>query len=118
MLRPDIFQMAEKPGLGHGREHGDPVLIALAAADEDLIGGEVDVLHAEPAALEHPQACSVEQACHEAGRAIQSLEHGADLVAGENDGQPRGALARTTPSSHGRSTSSTSLYRNRRALSA
>jgi hypothetical protein len=92
MLRPDIFQMAEKPGLGHGREHGDAVLVALAAADEDLISGEVHVLHAEPAALEHPQACSVEQARHEAGRAIESLEHGADLVAGENDGQPRGTL--------------------------
>ena len=26
------------------------------------------------------------------GRAIESLEHGADLVAGENDRQPRGAL--------------------------
>ena len=64
MLRPDIFQMADEPELGHGREHGDPVLVALAPADDDLIGGEVDVLHAEPAALEHPQARSVEQARH------------------------------------------------------
>ena len=68
------------------------MVIALAPADDDLIGGEVEVLHAEPAALEHPQARSVEQARHEAGRAIESLEHGADLVAGENDRQPRGAL--------------------------
>jgi hypothetical protein len=51
---------------GHGREHGDPVLVALAAADDDLIGGEVDVLHAEPAALEVARMDGLADAVEEA----------------------------------------------------
>jgi hypothetical protein len=72
-----------------------------------MVGGEVDALDAEPATLEHPEPGTVEP-----------LEHGVNLLTRENDGQPLGHFARTTPSSQGRSISSTSLYRNRRALSA
>lgn len=92
MLRADILEMADEFGLDHPREHGDPVFVALAAADDDLIAGEVDVLDTEPATLEHPQPRPVQQASHEVRHALESLEHGADLIAREDDGQPRGAL--------------------------
>lgn len=46
-MSPEIY-------LGDGGEHRDPVLVALAAANDDLAGGEVDVLDSEPAALENP----------------------------------------------------------------
>ena len=68
------------------------VLVSPAAADDDLVGGEVGVLDAEPAPLEHAEAGAVEQAGHEARYAVELLEHGADLVAAEDDGQPLGAL--------------------------
>jgi len=55
MLRPDLLEVPEEIGLHHGREHGHPVLVALATADDDLVGGEVNVLDTEPAALEQPQ---------------------------------------------------------------
>ena len=73
VLRPDIFQPPDEGGLGHSRQHRDPNLVALATTDNDLIGGEVDVLHTEPAALEHPQIGAVEQARHEAGCALEAL---------------------------------------------
>jgi hypothetical protein len=43
-------------------------LVTLAAADDDLVGGELDVLDAESAALEDPQPGAVERACHEDGQ--------------------------------------------------
>ena len=78
--------------VGHGRQHRNAILVALAAADDDLVGGEVDVLDSEPAALEHPEPGAVEQAGHEARHPVEPLEHGAYLVAREDDRQPLGAL--------------------------
>ena len=48
----DGRQMAAEICLGDGREHGDPILIALAATDDDLVSREVDVLDPEATALE------------------------------------------------------------------
>jgi len=92
MLGSDDVEVPREVRLGDAREHGDPVLVALAAADDDLVGGEVDVLDAEPAALEHPEPGTVEQAGHEARHAVEPLEHGANLLTRENDGEPLGAL--------------------------
>src|SRR5207247_6677047 len=85
-------QMLGEIGLGHGRQHCNAILVALAATDDDLVGGEVDILDAEPAALEHAEPGAIEQAGHEARHAVEPLEHGAYLVAREDDGQPLGAL--------------------------
>jgi len=76
MLSVDGLEVPREVGLGGGGEHRDPILVALAAADDDLVGGEVDVLDAEPAALEHPELGAVEQAGHEARHAVELLEHG------------------------------------------
>ena len=92
MLGSDRLEVPVQIGLGHGRQHRDAILVALAATDDDLVRGEVDVLDAEPAALEHPEPGPVQQAGHEAGHPLEPLEHGAHLVAGEDDRQALGAL--------------------------
>jgi hypothetical protein len=54
--------------------------------------GEVDVLGAEPATLEHRESGAVQRAGHEAGRPLELLEHGVNLVADEDDRQALRAL--------------------------
>jgi hypothetical protein len=92
VLGSNGLEVSGQTGLGDGRQHRDPVLVALAAADHDLVGGEVNVLDAEPAALEHAEAGAVEQAGHETRHAVEPLEQGTDLIAGKDDGQPLRAL--------------------------
>jgi hypothetical protein len=92
MLSADGLKVPREVGLGGGGEHRDPILVAFAAADDDLVGGEVDVLDSEPAAVEHPEPGAVGQAGQKVGHAVEPLEHGAYLVAREDDGQPLGAL--------------------------
>ena len=43
-------------------------------------------------ALQDAKARAIEQARHETGHAVKPLEHGADLVAGEDDRESFGAL--------------------------
>jgi hypothetical protein len=52
VLSLDGRQMAAEICLGDGREHCDPILISLAATDDDLVSREVDVLDPEATALE------------------------------------------------------------------
>src|SRR5204862_869909 len=42
-------------------QHGDPVLVALGASHEDLIGAEVDELDGQAAAFEQAHPRSIEQ---------------------------------------------------------
>ena len=44
VLSLDSFKVPGQIGLPRGGEHGDLILVALAPADHDLIGREVDVL--------------------------------------------------------------------------
>lgn len=88
----DGGDVADQVALDDGRQHRHSVLIALAGADDDLIAGEVDVLDPEAAALEHAQACSVEQAGHESGWAGEAVEERAHLVAREDHRESHGAL--------------------------
>jgi hypothetical protein len=97
VLDPHRYEVHGQIRLGDGWEHREPIFVALAATDGDLIGGEVDVLGAEPATLEHPEPSAVEQAGHEARHPLEPLEHGADFVAGEDDWQPVGALCAHEP---------------------
>jgi hypothetical protein len=53
MLGSDVVGVPGELGLDDAREHGDPVLVALAAADDDLVAGEIEIPDAEPTALEH-----------------------------------------------------------------
>jgi len=39
-------------GGDYGGQRGGPVFVALAGADDDLVAGEVDVLHSESGAFQ------------------------------------------------------------------
>jgi hypothetical protein len=53
VLPADVDQMCGERHLDHRREHGDAVLVALAATYGDLVRRQVDVLDAEATALEY-----------------------------------------------------------------
>jgi hypothetical protein len=76
----------------HGsREHRHAVLVAFARAHHDLARSEVDVLHAQAAALQQSQPGAVEQIAHQPRGVGQALEDRAYLVPGQDDGQPFGS---------------------------
>jgi hypothetical protein len=92
VLRAHGLKVAHQLRLRDRRQHRDSILVALPTADHDLVAGEVHVLDPQATALEHPEARPVEQAGHEPRHAVQLLKQGADLGAGQDDGQPCGAL--------------------------
>lgn len=92
MLRPDRREMAGQLGPEYRREHRDPVLVPLSAPDDELTGGEVDVLNPKAAALEHAEPGAVEKAGHEAGCSLELIEDNANLAVGQDDGEPLRAL--------------------------
>jgi hypothetical protein len=107
VLSFDAGEMMAKLCRDGGRQHGHPILATLAVPHDELVRVEIDILDAQAGALEQAQARTVHQHGHQPGRAFESLEEGADLVAGEDDGEVLGRFARTTSSSHGRSRHST-----------
>src|SRR5437867_1534731 len=66
--------------------------VALAGAHDDLIGGEVHVLHPETGTLEQTQPCALEQDGHEPRRALELSDDGTNLLASQDDGEPFAAL--------------------------
>jgi hypothetical protein len=82
MLLSHAGEMPGQRGLNRRRQHRYAVLVTLAAAHDDLVAREVDVLHAQTAALEHSEARAVE---HQPRHTVEPLEHGADFVTGEDD---------------------------------
>jgi hypothetical protein len=75
VLGPDGREVSREVAADDGRQHGDAVLVALAAPHGDLVAGEVDILDAEAAAFEDAEAGAVEEAGHEPGGAGEALEH-------------------------------------------
>lgn len=61
VLGANRFEMPAEIGLGDGRWHRDPVLVALAPADGELVGDEVGVLDSQAAAFGDARAGPVEQ---------------------------------------------------------
>jgi hypothetical protein len=118
MLGSDRLEVLGEIGLGHGRQHRDAILVTLAAPDDELVGGELDVLDAESAALEDPQPGAVEQARHEVWHPVESVEHGTDLVAGKDDRETRGPLCAHDAIEPGKVDLQHVPVRNRRALRA
>ena len=74
------------------REKPDPVTIALAGPDHELVRFEVDVLHAQLCALEEPEPRAIEQEDHQSGYPSHLLEDGAHLCPRKNHGQAQGTL--------------------------
>jgi hypothetical protein len=83
----DALDVGGEVRLDHAGEHRRSVLLALPVAHHDLVSGEVDVLHPQPAALEEAQARSVEQGCHDPRDAVHAREQVPHLVAREDHGQ-------------------------------
>src|SRR5262245_64212548 len=92
MLNPHRGEMPSEVTLDDRGKHRDPILVALAAANDDLVRGEVDVLDPEPAAFEDPEPGSIEQAGHETRHALEPIEDGSDLFTAEDDWQTPGAF--------------------------
>jgi hypothetical protein len=90
------------------RQHGRPVLVALATPDADLVAPEVDILDAKAATLEDAQARPVQQARHEPGRPERRSISARTSSRVRTTGSRSARLARTTWSSHGNSTPRTS----------
>src|SRR5512135_1427338 len=81
--------LAERRPYGGG-QHGDAIRVALATADGDLAQLEVEILDPEPQALEEPEAGSVQEGADQARRAVEAVEHAADLAPAEHDGHAGG----------------------------
>ena len=79
--------MGAEFGLQAGWQHGDPVFLPLAVADDDLIAVEVEVLDSQSQAFQQPHACPVEQPGNEPVSAVEPGQQAADFVAGENGGE-------------------------------
>src|SRR5439155_24546482 len=89
---PDHLDMPDEIGFHHGGQHRHAVTIALTGAHDDLIGGEVHVLHSEAGTLEQTQPCAVEQDGHEPRRALELSDDGTNLLTSQDDGEPLAAL--------------------------
>lgn len=68
-------------------QYGHPVLAAFAATNEKLSALEVDVLDAQPKALQEAQTRAVEQGCDQPGRTAQRVKEGAYLTRRQHDRQ-------------------------------
>jgi hypothetical protein len=108
VLLADPIDVPDEIRLRRRGEHRDAIPLALPVADDDLIRVQIDVLHAEPAALEQPEARAVQQQRHQTRHAIEPLQDGANLGARQHDRKPLRALGSHHSSSHGSSTPSTS----------
>src|SRR6266481_7431202 len=53
VLGADSLEVGHQVGLDDSGQHRDPILVAFAAAHDDLVGVEVYILDAQPTALEH-----------------------------------------------------------------
>jgi hypothetical protein len=87
-----VVEVRPEHGLDRDRQHRDAILAALAVADHDLVRSEVDIFHAQPAALQQAEASTVEQERHDPRHAGQLLENRPGLLACEHDGQVLRAL--------------------------
>jgi hypothetical protein len=65
-----FVQMLPQPRFGGGWQHRDPILVALAATDEDLMIAEINVLYAQLQAFQYPHASTVKEHRHQLGHAV------------------------------------------------
>jgi hypothetical protein len=69
----DMLDLGTQTCLDPLRERNDAVLVALPFPDHDLAAGEVEILHAQPAGLEQPEAGAVHELGHQARHAGHSV---------------------------------------------
>jgi hypothetical protein len=94
---PDAIDLLAQGFFQGAGQQGDAVLRALAVADDEMALAEVDVLDPEAEAFQQSEAGAVEQAGHQSIRAVELVEDGADLVAGQDRREPLGPPGRGDP---------------------
>lgn len=77
----DVGHLAPELGLDGAGEHGDAVVAALAAANDNLAALEGQALEADAEGLHQPEPGAVEQLGHESSCAARLGEDGGNLVA-------------------------------------
>jgi len=92
VLETCSLKMRSQARLDRGGQHGDAILVAFSAADNDLVGREVDVFDAEPCAFQQPEASAVQQNGHPPRGAVKPLDDSADFLAGQDDRKALRAL--------------------------
>ena len=107
VLLPNALEMPGQIRLQHLRQHRHPVLVALARTHHDLVAPEVHVLDSKAATLEQAQARPVEQVAISRGTPSSGWRTARTSSRVRITGSRCGRFARTTPSSQGRSSSST-----------
>ena len=70
MLCAAPVEMPCEVRLDHGRQYGHPILVALGAPNDDLVGREIDVLDTEAAAFEQTESRAIQQERHQARDAV------------------------------------------------
>ena len=80
-------QVSRELGLYRGRQHRDPILVALAGTHHELVGAEVDVLHTQPAGFQDREPSSIHEIRHQADGVVEPRQQGSHLVTSEDDRQ-------------------------------
>ena len=92
MLSTHVVEVRHEHGLDRRGQHRDSIFAALAIPDHDLVRRDVDVFHAQPAALQQAEASTVEKKRHDPRHAGQLLQDRPGLLAGQDHGQVLGTL--------------------------
>jgi hypothetical protein len=74
---PELGDQHRAGVLGH---HGNPVLVALSAANRELTQPQVHVLHPEMQRLQQPEAAAVEERAHQPRRPLELVHDGRHLA--------------------------------------
>jgi len=86
MQRLDPGQVVLEQRGQRGRKGGEPVLVALARTDGQLLHLKIDVLDPEPDGFHDTQAAPVEQCGHQLGGPVHERDDGGDFFAGHDHG--------------------------------
>jgi hypothetical protein len=87
MLFTSLSEVAAQVAFDCRWQHRHPI-VALGATDDNLIGGEVDVLDAEATALKQAQSGAIEERGHQARHAFQLPQDCQHFVTRQNHRQP------------------------------
>ncbi len=61
------------------RQHGDPILVAFAIADEDVAPLEIDIVHPQPNRFHDAQARAVEEPADQSVDAVEAIQNRRDF---------------------------------------
>ncbi len=85
VLPPDRFEMVRQRFDGRGRQNGRPILLTLAAPNDNLPPLEIEVFHAQFQTFLQPQPRAVKESDDHPRDTIEVLQDARDLVAAEDD---------------------------------